>query len=150
MDNNQSCSTNKCTMRQWVIPVAIISAIIIAFNWVYHGILLADLYKETASFWRPEEEMKQFFPYCIARQIITAIIIVCLYCCCTKGTCGSCPKTGTKFGFKIGLLLGLHSAATYIYQPIPLNLAIFWLVGEVALGIIVGYALSRIAKACQG
>lgn len=151
----KSCSTGDnggcgkcCPVRGFILPALALAVIIFAFEWMFHGVLMMDLYSQTASMWRPEAEMKSFFPVCLTRVAVQALLITCLYkMVCKSSDCGgSCPKKGAKFGVKIGALLGITHFGYYAYLPIPAAMAIYWLVGYIILGAILGLALSCMAS----
>ncbi len=151
--NDKSCETNACDMKKccpvrgFVLPAIAVYVTIFVFEWVFHGTFMKASYEATASLWRPEAEMQSMFYVCITRQIVMALVITALYF-CSKGFCAdmlcraSRLKKGLKFGFLIGLLLGISQFGAYAYLPIPVSLALSWLGGEIVLGILIGLVLS--------
>ena len=156
MDNNQSCSANKgdCGSKKslkCLIPVAAVFAVIFGWQWFFHGTYMMPQYEATASMWRSKEEMEKMLWVCITTKLLMAFAISCLYCCMAKGAAcgGKCPKTGAKFGFKIGLLLGAHDYATYIWLPISREMAASWFVGDVIMGVLIGVVLAFLCRMCK-
>ncbi len=153
--NDNQCSTGKCNKIsiKCIIPVLAVFAVIFGFQWLYHGVYMAPAYSNIASMWRPEAEMQSLWWVCISTKLVIAAIISCLYCCATKNAacCGKCPKTGAKFGFKIGLLLGAHDFATYAWLPFGTDMTIplKWLTGDILMGVIIGIVLSFTARICK-
>ena len=165
MDNKQCCSTDKgscstkkgkcpitgCCMLKGLMVIAAAFAALFAFDWVFHGQIMMDQYKATASMWRPESEMQNYWWVCIGTKLVTAAIFACLYCrfcgCCDDGV--SPVKKGVKLGFKLGLLLGLAAFASYAWMPIPMEMAVAWLVGNTVKGIFVGAVLGMMYKGCK-
>jgi hypothetical protein len=155
MDNKQCCSTDKgscstekkgCCMMKCLSAVVIAFIALFAFDWVFHGQLMMDQYKATASMWRPEAEMQDYMWVCIVTKIVMAGVFACLFCkCCAM--CDGCPVAkGMKLGLKLGLLLGACAFSTYAWMPIPMEMAIYWFVGDVAKGIFVGAVLGFFYK----
>lgn len=149
--NDQNCQTvSCCSMKQccsFLLPAIAVFITIFVFEWVFHGILMKSSYEATAALWRPEAAMQSMFWVCITRQAVMALAIAALYV-CSKGLCAdmtcktSRTKKGLKFGFLVGLLLGISQFGAYAYLPIPLNLALSWLGGEIVLGLLIGLVLS--------
>ncbi len=109
-----------------------------ALDFIIHGVILAAPYQATAQLWRPMNQMKMWLLH--ATVLISAIIFVILYVRLIS------PKNIFR-GLEYGLLFGMAAGAsmgfgTYSFMPIPLYMAIVWLLGsivEMALGgIIVG------------
>jgi len=151
--NNQcgtKCSTEGgkkgyCPVKCLLLPGLVVFAVILVFNWVFHGILMMPSYKATASVWRSEEQMQSFCYIGVICQLITALVITCLYgwLSSKKSDCDSqCPiGLGAKFGFKIGVLLGITQLNYYVYLPIPKTIALSWFAGGVVEGVLVGVVL---------
>jgi hypothetical protein len=109
-----------------------------AVGFVVHGVILAAPYLATAQLWRPMNQMKTTVMH--LTSLIAAIIFVILYVRLIS------PKNIIR-GLEYGLLFGLASGVsmglgTYSVMPVPLYMAIVWLIGrilEMALGgVIVG------------
>lgn len=155
MNNDQSCSTGngKCGKPgiKCLIPVAAVFAVLFGFQWAFHGVYMMPQYEATASLWRSKEEMQGMLWVCLTTKLLMAFAISCLYCCMAKGAAcgGKCPKTGAKFGFKIGLLLGAHDYASYAWLPIPREIAINWFIGDVIMGVIIGVVLAYVCQICK-
>ncbi len=150
--DGKECSFEKKEWTKCLVPVAVVFAVMFAFDWVFHGMIMMPQYRETAALWRPEAEMGNYWWVCIITKIVMASVITCLFCCVSRGTehCGKCTNSGAKFGFKIGLLLGIFQWSSYSWLPIPMQMAVFWLVGYVALGVIIGVVLAYLARRCKG
>lgn len=155
MEDGKSCSVPACSMtpcEKKKVLIGVIAAFItmVAFNWLYHGVYMKEAYEATASLWRTQEEMESLMWLCFVRQFFMAAVFTCLFWCVNKNIIGvCCPIKGAKFGGKIGLLLGLGAAGSYIYMPIPQSLAIQWLVGETIMGALMGAVLSLVWNRCS-
>ncbi len=160
MDNQDTaqCSTKKegckkgyCPIRCFLLPVLAVFAAIFAFEWVFHGVIMMPSYQATAALWRSHTDMQDLCYVSLIRQVVTALVVTCLFCWISKvkSDCGTpcCPiQKGAKFGFKIGLLLGIGQFGSYVYLPIPLNMALAWLAGGVAEGVLMGVVLGTICR----
>lgn len=155
MNNNQcGAGGGNCGKKnplKMAVPVIAVFAILFVFDWLYHGQFMMPKYQATASVWRPMEEMQGFMWVCLLSKFLTAMVITCLYCCMAKGSecCGKCPKTGMKFGLAIGLLLGLQQWASVIWLPVPMEIPVYWLVGDIIKGVIIGVALAYLKAMCK-
>ncbi len=118
-------------------------------DYLLHGTLLKGIYHQTASVWRPEVEMKHMnmMWYIWLGYLIFAPVFVCIY---TKGYEEGKGRIGQglRYGFWMGVLLSvMPSLTSYVVLPIPLNLAIYWMVGETlkytCLGTVLGIAYKK-------
>lgn len=155
MDDNKTCSTGNGNCQKMgvkcLIPVAAVFATLFVFQWVFHGMYMMPQYEATASMWRTQEEMQNLMWVCMITKFIIAGAVSCLYCCMAKGAAcgGKCYKTGAKFGFKIGLILGAHDFASYAWLPIPMDMAVNWFIGSVIMGVLIGVALAASCRICK-
>jgi hypothetical protein len=157
MMNNESCSTTKpCSTKKWLIGALVVFVVTMAYDWLVHGNLLMGLYRSIENLSRPYEEMKAMYGYCIAKHALQALLFAGAYGCwrskVTMGAVGSkdCPyKKSMGFGLWIGLMLGINEASTYIYVPIPANLALAWLATETVKWILAAVALSALCGCCN-
>ncbi len=109
-----------------------------ALDFIMHGVILAAAYQATAQLWRPMDQMKMTVLH--VTTLIAAIVFVILYVRLIS------PRNvirGLEYGLLFGLAVGVSMGfGTYSVMPVPLYMAIVWLVGsivEMALGgIIVG------------
>lgn len=150
MENEEkSCSTGGmccpitgCPVKQVVISAVAVFAVIFGFNWLFHGIYMMPDYKATAALWRSEEEMQGMMHICLIQKGLMSLAIAGLFCWLGKN-CGGigCPVKGAKFGLLIGLLLGASMFGSYMWLPIPLEMAVKWLLGDVVMGVLIGAVL---------
>lgn len=107
-----------------------------------NGVLLAGIYKQTASVWRPETEMRQMMWLFWLAYLVFAPMFTLIY---SKGYESSKPGIGqgVRFGFYLGLLTAIPmNLIWYVVLPIPATLAVYWamvgMVEMIAMGITVG------------
>ena len=107
-----------------------------------HGYLLMDKYKETASLWRPEAEMKQWIMWLV--NAIAAICLVTIYAMFFKD---KNIKNGVLYGLLIGIAWGAGMGfGTYAYTPIPYILAQAWFWATVVELTVAGAIMGFLVK----
>ncbi len=112
---------------------------IFVFDWIFHGILLRDIYYATPALWRPQEAMQGYFMWLVLGQLVVALMICFLFATCVR-------HHNVVAGLWLGLLLGgINAGQTFIVygvQPIPAKLMAFWIIGGIielaAIGAIIG------------
>lgn len=157
-------SGGKC-MKTCIVSFIAVFAFIFGYDFVVHGMLLKPDYEATAQLWRTEEEMQQLGMWCLIYHGLLAALFTCWFkksncncAICNKGQCSTTGAAGTTccpmksgglcFGIKIGLLMGILHASSYIWMPIPGNLAIKWFFTGLFQGVGVGVILGMI-KGCM-
>ncbi len=136
--------------KGWLISAIAVFLFTMGFDWYVHGHMLMDMYKQTASVWRPEGEMQALSHWCFIRHAIVAALLAGAYGCWrdnqSMGKVGSekCPykKSMLGFGLWVGLLLGVTEAGSYVYLPIPAKLAQMWFAAELIKGLGIGIVLN--------
>jgi len=124
--------------KQTILAIIAVFLTWSVFDFVIHGLLLADTYQATAHLWRPEAEMNM--PLLSLVTLIFATGFVGIYSWFINAkSMAIAIKYGVVFGLAIGVSMGFGS---YSYMPIPLDLAITWFIGtlvELSLaGVIIG------------
>jgi len=109
---------------------------------VVNNVLLADLYKQTASVWRPESEIQGNMWLMWLGTLILAPLFTLIY---TKGYEANKPGLGqgVRYGLIVGVLLSAPQCLVwYAVLPIPAVLAVWWfmtgMVESVAAGVATG------------
>jgi hypothetical protein len=109
---------------------------------VVNNVLLSDLYKQTASVWRPESEIQGNMWLMWIGTLILAPLFVLIY---TKGYEANKPGPGqgVRYGLIVGMLLSAPQCLVwYAVLPIPAVLAFWWfaagMMESVAAGVAVG------------
>jgi hypothetical protein len=154
-----------CKKMNCLITTILIFVFLLAFDAVVHGHLFKDMYAATASLWRSEDDMKRFWPYCLAYHFALAATVTCLYGLVKKGDNAQCDtmpapvvpekkccphKKAVCFGLKLGIIIGLVHASSYIFMPIPSNIIIAWFLASVVQGLGIGLILCITCKKKQG
>jgi len=126
--------------KRWLLASAAVVVVIGALEFFIHGVLLQDMYKQTASVWRPEAEMQKMMWVFWAGILVLAPFFALIY---VKGY--EKGKPGLGQGFRYGLYVGamlsvMNSFGWYVLLPIPLALAFYWFVAILVEFIVAGIA----------
>ena len=130
--------------KRWLLASVAVVVVMGALEFFIHGVLLSDLYKQTASVWRPEAEMQKMMWVFWAGILVFAPFFTLIY---AKGY--EKGKAALGQGFRYGLYVGamlsvMGSFGWYVLLPIPLALASYWflatLVEFTVAGIVAGLA----------
>ena len=130
-------NTTRATNNQFkriVGAFVIILVLWTALDVLLDRILLRQVYEDSASLWRPFDQMNVLLIYVVTFILIG--VFVGTYWLLVR------PKSvaaGVRFGALIGLALGISAGfGTYIHMPIPLALAWGWLIGGWLKGVAAG------------
>ncbi|HKI99582.1 MAG TPA: hypothetical protein VKB51_14000 [bacterium] len=119
-----------------LIGTIVLFVVWVVMDFIIHGVLLKSSYDATAALWRPWPEIKAGVIW--ATTFISALCFTLIYLYGFAGV--SVQRTlafGLWFGVAAGVSMGLGSYAT---MPIPLSLALSWLLGtliEALVGVLV-------------
>jgi hypothetical protein len=126
--------------KRWLLASVAVLVVVAALEFLIHGVLLSDLYRQTASVWRPEAEMQKMMWIFWAGMLVFAPFFALIY---VKGY--EKDKPGLGQGFRYGLYVGImlsvmESFGWYVILPIPLALASYWFLGVLVEFIAAGVA----------
>jgi len=130
--------------KRYLMAALAVFVFFVVFDFVWHGVLLADIYNETQALWRPEAEWQALYPWTLLLTLAFAALIAFLF---TRNYERKGMGEGLRFGLYIGLLIGLMHAGAYFYMPIPFALAGLWFVGGVLWGLGAGVILAALYRA---
>lgn len=139
MTKSMHCPVTGVNIPRFLLSTLVGFLFIFGLDYLVHQNLLMDLYEQTASFWRAEESMTDFFPLMIARTLLLAAIPAYIY---TRNHEGKGIMEGLRFGIPLGLLFALFMSSSYIWMPIPLELAIGWAISGLVTGLGLGVIYS--------
>lgn len=129
--------------------IASIAVLVVLFvlEFVIHGVLLQGIYQQTASVWRPMEEMNRLMWMMWIGYAIAAVFFALIYAQGYEKTKAGAAQ-GMRYGLYLGILIGAPmSLGTYSALPIPGALALYWFIGSiieyVAAGAVVGWIYRR-------
>ena len=126
--------------QQWLLASVAVFVVIAALEFLIHGVLLSDLYRQTASVWRSEAEMQKMMWIFWVGTLVFAPFFALIY---VKGYEKGKPGLGQgfRYGLYVGVMLSvMHSFGWYVILPIPLALAFYWLLGILVEFIAAGVA----------
>lgn len=132
--------------KRWALASLAAVAVVFVLESVIHGFLLADLYQQTASVWRPQAEMQGLMWLMWVGYLIFAPVFVLIY---AKGY--ETNKGGVGQGVRYGLIIGILLSAPqnlvwYAVLPIPGILAFYWFAAGLVESIAAGAAVGLIYK----
>jgi len=129
-------------LKRSTLAVFIIFIVWSILDFVIHGMLLQDIYKSTASLWRPMEEMNMTVMHLVTLAYAACFVVI--YSVFVKDRSIS---NGLKFGLLFGLAAGISMGfGSYSYMPIPLSLALSWFAGTLVQSIIAGALVGTVMK----
>ena len=129
-------------MKRWLYASAAAFVVLAVLEFVVNGVLLAGIYMQTASVWRPEAEMVSLSWLFWLAYLVFAPVFTLIY---SQGF--ESNKEGIGQGLRFGIYVGLLTAIPmnliwYVVLPIPASLAVYWaiagMVEMIAMGIAVG------------
>lgn len=132
--------------KRIIITGIVLSIVYIILDYVVHGVLLHDIYMQTSSVWRTEDDMSQLSWMMFLAEIIFAFVFAAIY---AKGY--ERGKGGLWQGYRFGLLMGLllgpaMGLSWYVVLPIPGILAVYWAVAMFVDMIILGMVAGLVYK----
>ena len=113
-------------IKRWLLASVAVFVVMGALEFLIHGVLLSDMYRQTASVWRSEAEMQQMMWVFWAGILVFAPFFALIY---VKGYEKGKPGLGQGFhyGLYVGVMLSvMNSFGWYVLLPIPLALAFCW------------------------
>ncbi len=129
--------------KKFIIASIAVTIFIMAFDFLVHGIIMADTYEQTASLWRPQEEMKNHMIWMILGQIIMSFGFVALF---TKAFKRGGLAEGAVFGLLLAILFIGTNLIMYAVAPYTMNMVIQWSIGGTIQLILAGVITALIFK----
>ena len=115
---------------------------IFVFGWVFHGILLDDIYKSLPQLYRPQEAMTDFFVWLLLGQLVVAIALVAIIARAAPTT----GKAGALYGLLFGVLTAGSQLISYAVMPFPLELVLWWIAGSLVQMTLLGMLIADLVK----
>ncbi len=116
-------------------------------NFLTHGVVLKDIYMQTASVWRPDTEMQSLICLMLIGQAIFAFFFAIIF---AGGYDDKQPGLGQglRFGLMMACLIAPFSALSwFVILPIPATLAVYWFIADFAAMLVLGTVAGLIYKA---
>ena len=133
------------TKRMALASLAVF-VLVAVVDWVVNGVLLTDLYKQTASVWRPDSEIQSNMWLMWLGTLIFAPVFVLIY---TKGYEANKPGLGqgVRYGLIVGVLLSAPQCLSwYAVLPIPAVLPVWWFVAGMVESVAAGAATALVYR----
>jgi hypothetical protein len=133
-------------VNRWLLASLAAFAVFFAVEMVVHGILLEGVYKATASLWRSEAEIQANMWMLWLGYAIFAPFFALIY---AKGYESRKPALGQglRFGFYMAMAFSPMSVlVAYATQPLPANLAFYWLLDGLAVILLSGVVVALIYR----
>ncbi|TMG77977.1 MAG: hypothetical protein E6H75_05085 [Betaproteobacteria bacterium] len=128
--------------KRWLLASVAVFVVIGVLEFLIHGVLLSDMYKQTASLWRSEAEMQKMMWVFWVGILVFAPFFALIY---VKGYEKGKPGLGQGFRYDLyagAMLSVMNSFGWYVLLPIPLALAFYWflaiMVEFIAAGVAAG------------
>ena len=134
-------------VKRWLFASLAVLVVIAALDMFINSVLLTDLYKQTASVWRPPQEMQQRMWLFFLGYLILAPLFTLIY---AKGhePAKSGLGQGLRYGLYMGLVLSvLPNLVWYTVLPIPGVLAFYWFLGGMVESVTAGVTAGLIYRA---
>lgn len=125
---------------RFVLCTVVLAIFTFVYQMVVHGHLLMPYYNATPALWRPETDMQQMFVWCLVFKLVMGAVLTLLF---TRNYENKGLEEGVRFGFYIGLLMGVMTASWFMILPISSTLAVAWLIDGIVYGILSGVVLAQ-------
>lgn len=113
-------------IKRFSVAYLAVFGFIFIFDWLFHGLLLADLYRQTGFHWRDQDEMIRMMPWMVTGQGIIALVVCLVFANANK-------LRNLLEGLKLGAILSLFFIGDilirYAAEPLPIGLIKLWIVG---------------------
>jgi len=127
--------------QRYFISVLATFVFVFLYDFLVHGFLLGDIYKQTAQLWRSEEEYKMHVM--LLSEFGFSAVLAYIF---TLNYEGKGIGEGIRFGLCVGMLLGAIEIGKYSYMPVPIVLMLSWVLATLLIGLGSGMILSLIYK----
>ena len=142
------CPITGCSIQKLLFSTIVAFLIIFGFEWAFHTICMMDDYIATAELWRDEAGMQELFHISLISQFMRAFAIAAILCMFFKTSAKGATGKGIRIGLILGLLSGGCAFGSYAYMPLPIDIPLKWLGGEIILNIIIGAVIGAMHQKC--
>ena len=140
-------NTPKCpsmNTKRLIVASIVVFVFVYLYDWVFHGFILKNAYVQTASLWRPEQEMMNYMGFLVFGEFLRSVVFCVLYAIRPGHRDG--VGAGIGYGLLIALLLIGTDFITYAVQPLPLSLITSWAIGGLIQLLVAGALLGAIYR----
>jgi hypothetical protein len=130
--------------KRYVIGSLVVFLFIFVFEFIFHGMVLHDIYAQLPNLLRPQTEANGLLHWMVFAYLLRACLFSYIF---IKGYENKGIMEGVRYGLVIALAFGVSSSLIqYVVQPWPGNLILAWIVGYLVEMIIAGVILAAIYK----
>lgn len=130
--------------KRFIITAVVASVVIIIYESVFHGWMLSGIYERTADAWRTEEAMSARFSWLILGQIVMGVAFTWLY---FRFVGQTSARTGALVGVTVAVIFFGTHLISFAVQPILPALVVYWTIGRVIEGLLVGAIVGALYQA---
>lgn len=134
---------NNINSARFVLSTVVLAIFMFIYQMIVHGHMLMPYYMATPQLWRPEADMQAMVGWCLTYKLLFSAALTFLF---TRHFEGKGMDEGVRFGVYLGLILGIQTAASYLWMPVSGSLAIAWFVESFVFSILAGVILSMTYK----
>lgn len=124
---------------------AVGAAVMVVWTWlasnIWHGVIMADIYQNTAYLWRPVEQMQSTVGVLTLGLLIMGVIASVIF---QHGYKGGGWKEGARFGLTLSLLFVGVYFIIYATQPFTKEILVYWFAGDLLVFVPGGIALAKV------
>jgi hypothetical protein len=128
------------------LVLAIVAVFIATFatDFLIHGVWMTNDYAATMSLWRPEADMKRYFPFLLLGQFLFAAAFVVIW---SKGFPAVSTLGGTcLYAVTMALFSQAETLVLYAVQPLPAHIAVKWFLAGLVQGVVLGVVVFFVGK----
>lgn len=129
--------------QKFILSCICVFAFIFFYDWIMHDFVIKNLFEDSSSLWRIDEEIMSFLIWRIFGQLMLSVFFCLIF---LHGYENKGVGEGARFGLLIGLLFTAPVFIQFSVQPLPTNLFLSWLVGGVLELILAGMILGAIYR----
>jgi hypothetical protein len=60
--------------KRFIIASGFVFLFVFVYEWIFHGVILKEIYQQTANLWRPESDMEFYFIWLTLGQFLLSIL----------------------------------------------------------------------------
>ncbi len=129
--------------KKFILASIAVTIFIMAFDFLFHGMYMANTYEQTANLWRPHETMNKYMIWMILGQIIMSVGFVALF---TKAFKRGGIAEGAIYGLLVAIVFIGSNLIMYAVAPYPMSMVISWIIGVTIQLVLAGIIVAFIYK----
>jgi len=132
--------------KRWLLGSLAVFVVIMVLESIVNGVLLKDIYMQTATVWRPEADMQKMMWLFWIGYLVFALMFTLIY---SKGYEKKKDDLGQglRYGLYVGVLTSIPMSLTwYVVLPIPGTLALYWTIAGIVEMLVAGAAVGFIYR----